>query len=142
MTDEEKSIYKTAIMGLTITLVLSAVLGYGLAGLIGSWGQSFCLVLAIQFLVNYFYSDYRIRKSTAQKESILNERLDILSRNLVKFDCPCGEYLFEEVIYPGRENMFKCESCKQTVRINVDLTPVVITTPLTSDPLENIQKVV
>lgn len=139
MDSDTKRLLRALILGLGLTILLSVLMGYAIAPLIGGWLQGFWFTFVLQVLGNYFYNDYRIRTRTREEEINLNERLDILSRNLINFDCPCGEYLFNEAIYPGKDNIFKCEKCNQTIRVDVAMTPVVITQPLTTNPLEKIQ---
>lgn len=136
------SVIKNIALSLSITILISGGLGFALAPLFNGWLNAFIFSFILQVIGNFYYSDYRIKQTTKETEAIYNERLEILSRNLVKFDCPCGDSQFEEIIYVGLDNTFTCSKCNQTVRADVSITPVIITAPLTEDPLQKIQNLV
>jgi len=135
-------VVKKILLSIGITVLISAALGFALAPLLGGWLNAFVFSFILQVIGNYFYNDFKIRKQTLEDEALLNERLEILSRNQVNFECPCGDNTFEEIIYPGEENVFKCEKCNQNIRVDITFTPVVITSMLTLDPLQKIQNIV
>ena len=41
--------------------------------------------------------------------------------NYVKFDCPCGKNVFEEVVYVGNDNVFGCPQCQQQIKVDAIL---------------------
>lgn len=133
---------KQILISLVITLVVSSVLGYALCVIFGGWLNAFVFSFLLQLVGYYFYNDNKIKTERMQREVLLNERYDILSRNLVTFDCPCGNNTFEEIVYPGVDNTFECEKCEQQVKVEVTFTPIVVTKPLTVDPLQKIQNLV
>ena len=121
--------YKMArklIISILVTTLISIGIGFALAPILGFW-QSCLLGLIVQIVGNWFYNDYKIRETNNKQEAILNERLDILSRNYVKFDCPCGKNVFEEVVYVGNDNVFGCPQCQQQIKVDVTLTPIIVT---------------
>lgn len=132
---------KVLILSLLITTGISAALGFALYPIFGGFLNAFVFSFLLQLIGNYFYNDYRIKKIAREEEEILNKRLEILSRNLVKFNCPCGENEFEEVIYPSLDNIFSCEKCNQSIKMQITYTPVIVTKELTSNPLEKIQNI-
>ena len=136
------SILKKLLISLSITALISVGLGYALAPLLGTWLNAFIFSFILQVVGNFYYSDYKIRQIGRETEALYNERLDILSRNLVKFECPCGNNQFEEIIYVGQDNTFTCDKCDQTIRADINIVPVIITAPLAEDPLQKIQKMV
>lgn len=117
---------RNIIISILLTTVISIGIGVSIAPVIGFY-QGCLLGFIIQVIVNWFYNDYKIRKNNNQQEQILNERLDILSRNFIKFDCPCGKYTFEEVVYMSNENTFDCPQCDQQIKVDITLTPIVVT---------------
>lgn len=139
MDTENKALLKLVVLSFLITTAFSCVFGYALAPIFGSFKHAFIFSFLLQVIGNYIYNDHRVKKQNKDEEVLLNERLDILSRNFVKFDCPCGDFSFYEVVYPGQDNTFKCEKCNQNIRVDVTMTPIVITEPLVSDPLEKIK---
>jgi hypothetical protein len=130
---------KQVLQSLAITITISCVLGYALAPLFSDWLHAFIFSVLLQLIGSYFYKDITLRNDAIQKEVILNERLEILSRNSVSFPCPCGDNTFDEIIYPGQENTFVCEKCNQELKVDVTFTPIVITKPLIADPLQTIK---
>lgn len=130
---------KQVLQSFAIVIVISSIFGYTLGTIMGGWQHAFVFSMLLQLIGGYFYNDITIRSDSLKKESILNERFDILSRNIVSFPCPCGGNTFEEVVYPGQDNNFVCEKCNQEIRVDVSFTPIVITKPLLSDPLEKIK---
>lgn len=117
---------RNIIISVLITALISIGVGFALAPILG-FIQSCLLGLIVQLIGNWFYNDYKIRQTNNEQEQILNERLDILSRNLVKFDCPCGKNAFEEIVYVGSENIFECPQCDQQIKVDVTLTPIIVT---------------
>lgn len=117
---------RNIIISVLITALISIGVGFALAPILG-FIQSCLLALIVQLIGNWFYNDYKIRQTNNEQERILNERLDILSRNLVKFDCPCGKNVFEEIVYVGDDNIFECSQCEQQIKVDVTLTPIIVT---------------
>ena len=113
-------------ISILVTTLISIGIGFGLAPILGFW-QSCLLGFIVQIVGNWFYNDYKIKEFTNKQEQILNERLDILSRNFVKFDCPCGKNAFEEIVYVGSDNVFECSKCQQQIKVDVTLTPIIVT---------------
>ena len=136
-----KELKKALFISFLITTGIGAILGYALAPIFGGWVNAFIFSFILQVFGNYIYNDYRINKREKEEEIIYNERLEILSRNLVKFNCPCGQKMFDEIVYTGIENVFKCDKCEQEIRLDIAYTPVIITAPLTTNPLEKIQDI-
>ena len=133
---------KRILFGVGITTVVSVVFGYTLKTFFGGWLDAFVFAFLLQLIGHYFYNDIKIRKDALAQEKLINERFDILSRNFVKFNCPCGDNIFEEIIYPGEENTFVCEKCNQLIKVNMELTPVLVTTPLAVNPIEKLEKLI
>jgi hypothetical protein len=126
---------KQVLQSVVITVTISCILGYALAPLFGGWLHAFIFSFLIQLIGNYFYNDITLRNDAIKKEALLNERLKIISSNTVSFPCPCGSNTFEEVIYPNQDNNFTCEKCNQEIKVGVTFTPIIVTKPLTIDPL-------
>lgn len=126
---------KQVLQSVAITVTISCILGYALAPLFGGWLHAFTFSFLLQLIGNYFYSDITLRNDAIKKEALLNERLEIISSNTVSFPCPCGGNTFEEIIYPNQDNNFICGKCNQEIKVEVTFTPIIVTKPLTTDPL-------
>lgn len=123
---------KEFLLRIAITLIVSVLIGVGLAPLIGFWSGT-GVGLAIQIFGNYIYKDFALAKTLAETERALTDRVQALTTNMVRFGCPCGNNQFNEVILLNDDNTFTCDSCGQTIRLNVTFTPTVITTPLDNE---------
>lgn len=132
---------KLIALSILITTIISAVGGFALSPVMGGWLHAFVFTFLLQMVGNYFYNDYRYRKSEREQRAYENDRLEILSKNLITFKCPCGNNVFEQPVYPGLDNVFECQKCNQTVKLDITITPVVVTTPLTSNPLDKIKDI-
>lgn len=120
---------KQIFISLIVTLLVSFLFAFGLSKVFGLW-QAFSLACIGQYVIFFFYNNYIISRRSVQREELINERLDILSKNVVSFQCPCGKHVFDEVIYINDENVFKCEKCNEQIKVEIGLTPIVKTNPL------------
>lgn len=120
---------KQILISLAVTLVVSTLIAFGLTNIFGFW-QAFVLSIVMQFALFFVYNNYIINKRSIEEDKLINERLELLSKNYVTFQCPCNEKVFEEVIYINGENVFKCDKCEEDIKVEVILTPMIKTTPL------------
>lgn len=123
---------KDLLFKLTITSLVSGVIGVCLHPFTGFW-SGFGLGFAFQIIINYLYINFVALKLANESDRILNERVDMLTKNSVSFPCPCGNNMFEEIILLQDDNIFVCRKCNQSVRLSVILTPTVVTTPLDNE---------
>lgn len=133
---------KQILISLSITLVVSTLGAFSLSRVLGFW-ESFCICTILQFVLFYIYNNFTINNQKLKHEQIINERLDILSKNVISFQCPCGKKNFEEIIYINEENTFRCDKCNEDIKLDIVLTPIVKTTPIdieeTYSKLQSIQ---
>ena len=123
---------KDLLFKLTITSLVSSVIGACLHPFIGFW-SGFGLGFAFQIISNSLYNNFIASKLANESDRILNERVDMLTRNDVSFPCPCGNNTFDEIIILQGDNVFTCPKCDQDVRLSITLTPTVVTTPLDNE---------
>jgi hypothetical protein len=123
---------KDVLFKLCITAIVSIIIGFSLQPFFGFW-SAFGLGFALQIIGNFFYRSFIGAKLQIQTEKLLNERVEMLTTNEVKFPCPCGAYSFLEVILLQDDNVFICPKCNQNVRLSVTFTPTVVTVPLDNE---------
>ena len=95
-----------------------------------SSGTSPFIIDLIQFLISFIVSSLKINKVdtlTAEFESELQQLLDLSE---VTISCPCGNYSFTENIFLNLENTYTCEKCNNDFRLEVNVTPTLLTQPI------------
>lgn len=127
---------KQIIFSSCITIAVGLLCSFALSNILGFW-QAFAFSVALQFILSSLYNNFITNKSQLKHEELINERLDTLAKNVVTFACPCGKHVFNEVVYINIDNVFKCEGCKEDIRVEVTLTPVVKTYPINVDDTYN-----
>lgn len=120
---------KRLVLSILTTAVVSTAIAFGLSTILGFW-QTFSLAFILQVISFYYFNNRLITKQQVELEKILNDRYEILSKNLVQFACPCGQQTFEELIYINAENTFKCEKCDNNITVGVNLIPAIATIPM------------
>lgn len=128
------------LISLAVTTVVSSIFSYTLNNFFGGWVHAFVFAFLAQVLGHYFYNDVKIRNDNIKQNELETERLDILSRNNVTFQCPCGNKEFNEVVYIAQDNIFECDKCNQLIKADINITPTVVTIPLLVDPLTKLMK--
>lgn len=131
---------KDLLIKLSITVVISLLIGVAIGPFVGYWG-GFGIGFALQIFGNFIYQDFIASKQQLELERILNERMEIVTNSSVQFSCPCGVKQFNEVVIINDDNIFSCEKCGQLIKLNIQFTPTVITTPLDNEKqLEKLNK--
>jgi len=115
-----------------VTVLVSIIIGVSLHPFLGFW-SAFGLGFGLQIIGNFFYNNFIGSKFIIDSERLLNERVEMLTTNEIKFPCPCGSYFFQEVILLKDDNVFTCPKCNQNVRLTVVFTPTVVTTPFDNE---------
>jgi hypothetical protein len=123
---------KDFLLRLGITVIVSAIIGVSLHPFLGFW-SAFGLGFGVQIIGNFFYNSFIGSKFIVDSERLLNERVEMLTTNEIKFPCPCGSHSFQEVVLLKDDNVFTCPKCNQNVRLSVTFTPTVVTTPLDNE---------
>tara|TARA_R100000805_G_C3595055_1_gene96358 strand:+ start:403 stop:867 length:465 start_codon:yes stop_codon:yes gene_type:complete len=119
----------TILRSLLITILVSIAIGFGLRNVFGFW-ETAILAFVIQFLISFIVSSLKINKVdtlTAEFESELQQLLDLSE---VTISCPCGNYSFTENIFLNLENTYTCEKCNNDFRLEVNVTPTLLTQPI------------
>tara|TARA_R100001163_G_C5058564_1_gene195193 strand:+ start:405 stop:863 length:459 start_codon:yes stop_codon:yes gene_type:complete len=119
----------TILRSLLITVLVSVAIGFGLRNLFGFW-ETAVLAFVLQFLTSFIVSSLRINKVdnlTVEFESELQQLLDLSE---VSISCPCGNYTFTENIFMNLENTYTCEHCNNDFRLEVTVTPTLLTQPV------------
>ena len=71
-----------------------------------------------------------IANMISEMDEVISEYENMLSEQLVKLPCNCGQTLFEGILIPNAENMCKCPSCKETYKVMVSYDSILVTEPL------------
>ena len=119
----------TILRSLLITILVSIAIGFGLRNVFGFW-ETAILAFVIQFLISFIVSSLKINKVdtlTAEFESELQQLLDLSE---VTIACPCGNYSFTENVFLNLENTYTCEKCNNDFRLEVNVTPTLLTQPI------------
>lgn len=131
---------KQIIISIFITLLVCTGIGVGLQNVFG-FINAFVLALIVQIVGFYIFNSKSIETKLYREEQLINERLDILSKNNIEFECPCGKHIFSEIVYLNDSMTYKCPACDNNIKLNIVFTPVVSTTPLDFEKtLEAIKK--
>mgnify|MGYP003137241182 FL=1 len=119
----------TILRSLLITILVSIAIGFGLRNVFGFW-ETAILAFVIQFLISFIVSSLKINKVdtlTAEFESELQQLLDLSE---VTISCPCGNYSFTENVFLNLEDTDTCEKCNNDFRLEVNVTPTLLTQPI------------
>ena len=117
---------------LFITAVISALIAFGLKNIIGFW-EAFCLSFAAQTILTFIFTSRRISREQQVIDNFTDEIEDILDVSRAVVECPCGKNKFEDTVFVGVDNVFRCEACNNEFKVDVTLTPTLITTPISKD---------
>ncbi|NBP16695.1 hypothetical protein EBU95_20285 [bacterium] len=132
---------KQILLSLGAVATVSCLIGYGVSNIFGFWHAT-TLAFVIQFIGFFIYNGHIVNKRKIETEYLINERLTVLSKNFVNFLCPCGNKVFEEVIYLNTENIFKCDKCDNDIEVGITISPIIKTQPLNiEETYSKLQKV-
>jgi len=119
----------TILRSLFITILVSAAIAFGLRNVFGFW-ETAVLAFVCQFLIAFIVSSLKINRVdnlTFEFESELQQLLDLSE---VSISCPCGNYSFTENIFLNMENTYVCEKCNNEFRLDINVTPTLLTQPV------------
>ena len=114
---------------LLITCFVSLLFAYGLRNITGFW-EAFALSFALQFVVAFVYSSFKITKEDEIVDTFQAELDELLEASSVMVECPCGKNRFVDTVFVGIENLFDCSVCGSTFKTDVTLTPTLMTEPI------------
>ena len=119
----------TFIRSFLIAGVVSTLFGFALRNVFGFW-EAAALAFVLQFVVAFVYSSFRISKNTNLTQEFENELEQLLSLSETSVTCPCGNYTYTDNIFVSLDNGYTCEKCNNEFRIDISLTPTLLTTPI------------
>lgn len=131
----------TLVRSIIITVLVSLGFGLGLRNLIGFW-EAFALSFVIQFIISFIYSSSKINKVQELTTDFQQELDQLLSLSEVKIACPCGNYTYATNLFYNIEETFKCEKCGNDFRVDVSITPTLLTQPIYTEQNVNIQETI
>lgn len=114
---------------LFITLIISLLFGFALRNVFG-FLESTCLAFGIQFVGSFIASSYKINKIQILSSEFQTEIDQLVSLSEVTIACPCGNNTFTENIFPNVESTYNCEKCNNEFKIDVNITPTLVTNPV------------
>ena len=115
-----------------ITAIISALIAFSLKNIFGFW-ETFCLSFAAQTILTFVYSSKKISREQQIVGSFTAEIEELLDISRAVVECPCGKNKFEDTVFVGIDNVFKCDVCNNEFRVDVTVTPTLITTPLSKE---------
>lgn len=117
------------VRSLFITLLISLIFGFALRNVFGFF-ESTCLAFGIQFVGSFIASSYKINKIQILSSEFQAEIDQLVSLSEVTIACPCGNNTFTENIFPNVESTYNCEKCNNEFKIDVNITPTLVTNPV------------
>jgi len=119
---------------LLITLLISLGFAFSLRNVFGLW-ETFTLVTALQYVLSFIIKTYEERAGqVAQLTGTLDE---LLSRQEVIVECPCGKSEIPVTIFVDEETIVKCDACKNKFKVVTEISTRLITEPLVLESMFN-----
>ena len=119
----------TILRSFLITLLVAIAFAFGLRNIIGFW-ETLALAIVIQFIIAFVYSSFKISRVDNLTQEFEGELQQLLDLSEVTIACPCGNYTFSENVFLNMENTYTCEKCNNDFRIEVSITPTLLTQPV------------
>jgi|TARA_Y100000361_G_C10928986_1_gene222857 Ca2+/Na+ antiporter len=119
----------TILRSFLITLLVAIAFAFGLRNIIGFW-ETLALAIVIQFIIAFVYSSFKISRVDNLTQEFEGELQQLLDLSEVTIACPCGNYTFTENVFLNMENTYTCEKCNNDFRIEVSITPTLLTQPV------------
>jgi len=117
------------IRSVLIAGIVAGFFGFALRNVFGFW-EAAALAFVLQFVIAFVYSSFKINKNTNLTQEFENELEHLLSLSEASVACPCGNYVHTDTIFANLENSYTCEKCNNEFRIDVSLTPTLLTNPI------------
>jgi len=119
----------TFIRSFLVAGIVAVLLGFALRNVFGFW-ETMALAFVAQFLVAFIYSSFKINNNTTLITDFDNELNQLLDLSETSIPCPCGNFVYTDNIFVSLEHGYTCEKCNNEFRIDISLTPTLLTTPL------------
>ena len=122
----------TILRSFLITLLVAIAFAFGLRNIIGFW-ETLALAIVIQFIIAFVYSSFKISRVDNLTQEFEGELQQLLDLSEVTIACPCGNYTFTENIFANVESTYVCEKCNNEFKLDVTVTPTLLTQPVNVD---------
>ena len=122
----------TVFRSLLITIIVALLFGFAFRNILGLL-EGTALAVVLQFVIAFIYSSLRINKVQNLTDEFEGELQQLLDLSETTIQCPCGNHTFTENIFLNIENTYVCEKCNNEFRLNVSITPTLITQPVDTD---------
>ena len=122
----------TFLRSIIITVLVALGFAFGLRNILGFW-ETFALAVVFQFLAAFLYNSTKISKVKELTNDFQNELDQLLSLSEAKIACPCGNYTFTENVFANVESTYVCEKCNNEFKLDVTVTPTLLTQPVNVD---------
>jgi len=81
------------------------------------------LQIFIGWVINSMLQNFRIAKETEE----YNRTLEVFAQNMVNIPCASCKTIMSIPIFLSEENIAKCERCGDETKIDITLTPILLT---------------
>jgi Ca2+/Na+ antiporter len=122
----------TILRSILITSIVSILFGFALRNVFGFW-EALSLAFVLQFIVAFITSSFKINRVENLTNEFEGELEQLLSLSETTIACPCGNYTFTENIFANVESTYVCEKCNNEFKLDVTVTPTLLTQPVNVD---------
>jgi|TARA_R100000008_G_C3580217_1_gene167988 hypothetical protein len=130
----------TIFRSIFITVIVSALFGFAFRNILGFF-EALSLAFVIQFVVAFIFSSFKINRVQNLTNEFEGELEQLLSLSETTIACPCGNYTFTENIFVNIESTYVCEKCNNEFKIDISVTPTLLTQPINVDqPIPALKK--
>ena len=119
----------TIFRSILITSIVAVLFGFAFRSILG-FLEGTALAVVLQFIIAFIYSSLKINKVQNLTSDFEEELQQLLDLSQTTIECPCSNYTFTENIFPHIENTYVCEKCNNEFRLDVVITPTLITRPV------------
>ncbi len=122
----------TILRSILITSIVSILFGFALRNVFGFW-EALSLAFVLQFIVAFITSSFKINRVENLTTEFQVELEQLLSLSETTIACPCGNYTFTENVFANVESTYVCEKCNNEFKLDVTVTPTLLTHPVNVD---------
>lgn len=115
-----------------VILLLSTILGYVTSDFL-DFIKGVLLYIVLITAGLFTYSSKVERDSRANVESIDDVIDDFIAAQTIIINCPCQKKRHSVFIRPNEELVLQCDECNNNYKVDVQYSPILITTPLEPD---------
>lgn len=114
---------------LAITALISLGLSFSLKQLIGFW-EMFVLSFTLQFITTFLWKTFNIKKTNSLVEELSQDLDEVLTKQEVNVECPCGKNTIPVIVFPNEDLLLKCDKCNNTFRVTTEIKTQLVTEPV------------